>query len=217
MKKRFTDIDIWKKPWFRKLTTQEKLTWYYIKDDCDNVGVWEPDFDIAEIRIGSKIDWDEFVNKCNGNIEILSNGKYFLNDFCIFQYGILSEESRSKPIQSYITMLKKHHLFKGYVKVMERLKDKDKDKEKEKEKEIRKYADNVRMAEGEYNKLLSNYGKKQVDRMVQKLDNYKGSNGKKYKSDYRAILTWVIESVGAVEIEHNKMSDAEKEYFKENE
>ena len=25
--------------------------------------------------------------------------------------------------------------------------------------------------------------------------NYKGSSGKKYKSDYRAILTWVIDKV----------------------
>ena len=27
------------------------------------------------------------------------------------------------------------------------------------------------------------------------LDNYKGSSGKTYKSDYRAILSWVIEKI----------------------
>ena len=29
--------------------------------------------------------------------------------------------------------------------------------------------------------------------MIQILDNYKGANGKKYKSDYRAILNWVVD------------------------
>ena len=28
--------------------------------------------------------------------------------------------------------------------------------------------------------------------MIEILDNYKGQNGKKYKSDYRAILNWVV-------------------------
>jgi hypothetical protein len=31
--------------------------------------------------------------------------------------------------------------------------------------------------------------------MIEVLDNYKGANGKKYKSDYRAILNWVVERV----------------------
>ena len=29
-------------------------------------------------------------------------------------------------------------------------------------------------------------------RMIEILDNYKGSSGKKYSSDYRAILNWVV-------------------------
>ena len=28
--------------------------------------------------------------------------------------------------------------------------------------------------------------------MIEILDNYKGSKGKKYRSDYRAILNWVV-------------------------
>ena len=29
--------------------------------------------------------------------------------------------------------------------------------------------------------------------MIEILDNYKGAKGKRYKSDYRAILTWVVD------------------------
>lgn len=36
---------------------------------------------------------------------------------------------------------------------------------------------------------------------VEVLDNYKGSTGKKYKSDYRAILSWVVDKYKE---KHNK-------------
>lgn len=53
------------------------------------------------------------------------------------------------------------------------------------------YAEFVTMTEDEHNKLIKEYGSAQTARMIEKLDNYKGSVGKKYKSDYRAILNWV--------------------------
>ena len=34
---------------------------------------------------------------------------------------------------------------------------------------------------------------KATKRMIEILDNYKGAKGKRYKSDYRAILTWVVD------------------------
>lgn len=54
-----------------------------------------------------------------------------------------------------------------------------------------KYAEFVDMTEEEHNKLVREYGEETTARMIEKLDNYKGSVGKKYKSDYRAILNWV--------------------------
>lgn len=59
----------------------------------------------------------------------------------------------------------------------------------------KKYAEYVFMTEKEYNTLIERYGKEKTTLMIEKLDNYKGSKGKKYKSDYRAILTWVVETV----------------------
>lgn len=57
------------------------------------------------------------------------------------------------------------------------------------------YAEFVKMTEAEYEKLVTKYGKSMVDKMIEKLDNYKGAHGKKYKSDYRAILNWVADEV----------------------
>jgi hypothetical protein len=57
------------------------------------------------------------------------------------------------------------------------------------------YAEFVKLTETEYNKLIDRYGKEKSKRMIEVLDNYKGANGKKYKSDYRAILSWVVDRV----------------------
>lgn len=54
------------------------------------------------------------------------------------------------------------------------------------------YAEFVKMNEKEYQKLKDQYGEQPLKNMIEILDNYKGSTGKKYKSDYRAILNWVI-------------------------
>ena len=58
-----------------------------------------------------------------------------------------------------------------------------------------KYAEFVKMTEVEYSKLCKKHGKEFTTLCVDKLNNYKGSKGKKYKSDYRAILSWVIDEI----------------------
>lgn len=55
-----------------------------------------------------------------------------------------------------------------------------------------KYAEFVTMTEDEYAKLVKEYGEAGAARLVELLDNYKGANGKRYNSDYRAILNWVV-------------------------
>ena len=60
------------------------------------------------------------------------------------------------------------------------------------EKKI-EYADTVFLLKNEYNKLIKDHGNDNTNLFISVLDNYKGSNGKKYKSDYKAILSWVID------------------------
>jgi len=70
------------------------------------------------------------------------------------------------------------------------------DKENIKDKKIQ-YADYVNMKESEYEKLINKYGEKFTKECINVLDNYKGSKGKKYQDDYRAILNWVVKRVEA--------------------
>jgi len=56
-----------------------------------------------------------------------------------------------------------------------------------------KYADFVSLTNAEYEALVAKLGEEATKRCIEILDNYKGATGKKYKSDYRAILNWVVE------------------------
>lgn len=67
------------------------------------------------------------------------------------------------------------------------------DSKGKKEEEKIHFADFVTMTNAEYEKLVSTYGKEFADQCINILDNYKGSKGKEYKSDYRAILSWVVD------------------------
>ena len=204
MKKRLHDIDIWNKLWFRRLSHAEKLAWLYIKDRCDNVGVWEPDKEMLNFFIGDDIDLKEMAIKLNGNVEVLKNGKWWLIDFCDFQYGILDEESKSKPIMSYIKLLKHHGLwtqYKGYAKGMQRvsvtLKDKDKDKDKDKEKEKEKeYAPTVSMLPNTYTDLCKRFGKGVIDEYIEKISDWQLSNGKRKKDMAATIKNWMRRDKG---------------------
>jgi len=70
-----------------------------------------------------------------------------------------------------------------------------------KELEKKSYAEFVAMTEDEHSKLVARFGEADTAWMIEKLDNHKGAGGQKYKSDYRAILKWVV---GALEEERNK-------------
>lgn len=59
--------------------------------------------------------------------------------------------------------------------------------------EKNQYAENVSMTNAEYEALIEKLGENGAKRCIEILDNYKGASGKKYKSDYRAILNWVIQ------------------------
>ena len=57
------------------------------------------------------------------------------------------------------------------------------------------YAEFVKMSEANYDRLVKLYGKAFADACIVELDLYKGAKGKKYKDDYRAILSWVVDRV----------------------
>lgn len=67
------------------------------------------------------------------------------------------------------------------------------------------FAEFVSMTNDEYTSLVAKAGEQGAKRCIEILDNYKGSSGKKYNSDYRAILNWVITRY---EEEHSKADNA---------
>jgi hypothetical protein len=84
MAKRFTNTDKWKKQWFKKLNTKQKLFWLYILDDCNHAGIWDVVF-------------------------IDNREKVFIPKFIEFQYGELNPNSR--PHISVINLLEKYNLM----------------------------------------------------------------------------------------------------------
>ena len=55
-----------------------------------------------------------------------------------------------------------------------------------------RYAEYVYFTEAEFKTLCTRYGDDVVARFIEILNSYKGANGKEYKSDYFAVLTWVV-------------------------
>lgn len=109
MAKRFTDTDKWKKPFIRALDAPYKLLWFYILDDCDHAGIWQVDFEVAQIRIGQQVDHKKAMLIFGDRIEIFDDGKkWFLRDFIEFQYGQLTEKNRLH--QSVLNILNKNKL-----------------------------------------------------------------------------------------------------------
>lgn len=66
------------------------------------------------------------------------------------------------------------------------------DAKRQNKPEKRKFAEFVSMTNDEYSSLVIKLGEQGTQRCIEILDNYKGQSGKTYKSDYRAILNWVI-------------------------
>jgi predicted transcriptional regulator len=66
------------------------------------------------------------------------------------------------------------------------------------------FAEFVTMTNDEYSSLVVKLGSEEAaQRCIELLDNYKGANGKKYKNDYRAILSWVIQKYREEQLREN--------------
>lgn len=72
---------------------------------------------------------------------------------------------------------------------------KTKQKGNKKERETIAFRDNVFLTQKEYDRLLEKYGQDRTDKMLDKLDSYKGSSGKTYENDSKAITSWVVDEI----------------------
>lgn len=131
MSKRFSDSDKWKKKWFRNLSALHKSFWLYLIDNCNHAGIWEVDWELAQMFFKEKIEEEEIKIAFKKQYKELQNGKkWLIIDFVSFQYGELNPEN--KVHKSIISLLRKE----GDIKTLSSpyIGDKDKDKDKGKDK-----------------------------------------------------------------------------------
>jgi len=129
--KRFTETAKWADPWFLALSLDSKLAFWYITENCDGAGVWDPNKRLANFCFTRDIDWDAVKSELGDRVEVLPSGKWHLTRFVDFQYGTLSADCRP---HAFVIKLREKHGIKGYPKGMDTLTDTDKEKDKETEK-----------------------------------------------------------------------------------
>ena len=138
MAKRFTDSTKWSKPFIRSMKAPYKLLWLYILDECDHAGIWQVDFEVAQVKIGEIINLETALQQLSGKIYPFADGeKWFIPDFIDFQYGVLNPENRAH--NSVIQLLNKYNLsleIKPLTSPLQGAMDIDKDKDKDMVKEI---------------------------------------------------------------------------------
>ena len=153
MAKRFIDTGILKHHFTRGLEAPLKLLLLHLFTDCNNAGMWQVDFEIAEIIIGHKIDRKKAEKAFENKVVKLKDGAiWFIPDFIDFQYGKLQEKNPAH--KNIIALLLKENLIdsdynlkvlpstfgvpsKGTMD-MDKEKEKEKVMEKEKESEPKK-------------------------------------------------------------------------------
>jgi hypothetical protein len=111
MAKRFTDTDKWRKSFFKSLTSDYKLLWLYITDDCNHAGLWFVDLEVASLRIGADYNYQDCIDNFQDKVVEISNDMWFIPSFLEFQYG----SKLSKKNNVYVSIekvLNKYNLHK---------------------------------------------------------------------------------------------------------
>lgn len=216
MAKRFTDTEKWKKMFLRKLKTSYKVFWLYLLDECSHAGIWDVDFETAEIKTGEKLSEKIALELFQEKILPFDNfKKWFIPDFIEFQYGDLKIDNRVHA--SVIQNLSKYNLIdsqnkplisplqramdKDKVKDMDKLKAKDKEKDPENKielthplaifamslKNVSKLSE--QLSDTQCEKLTSKFSKEILEDVLAAMENYKDLL-KKYTSVYLTINNW---------------------------
>jgi hypothetical protein len=120
MAKRFTCTEKWNKKFLRGLQAPYKLLWFYILDECSVAGIWEVDFEVAQIKIGEKLNEQKAIEAFSERIVLISNGdKWFIPPFIEFQYGKLQDTNRAHT--KAIETLKKFCLLNDRLEIIKPL------------------------------------------------------------------------------------------------
>ena len=160
------------------------------------------------------IDIEKFINDCLEDYELFEQDdeKFYSNSLLRRMQekekkSVIAREKAEKRRNNNATALQQQCSSNANKvnksKVNKSKINENKVNKKEQEEKIH-FADFVSMTNAEHQKLVSTYGTEFTDQCITVLDNYKGANGKTYKSDYRAILNWVIDKVKEQQAKNKK-------------
>lgn len=107
--KRFTETDKWRDHWFRSLSAQAKLLWGYLTDNCDKIGLFELNLNIASQDCGIKIEQSHMA-ELSDRVQWVSKTRVFIPKFIRFQYGEL--KSACPPHRTIIKLVEEHGLVR---------------------------------------------------------------------------------------------------------
>ncbi len=187
MAKRFTDSRLWEKRWFRSMNTEHKLFWVFLINTCDLAGVWDVDIELAEFKLGIKIDKDKFLLDLGDKITILDEEKWMITKFISFQYGTLSESCN--PHKAVLKRLSELDI-KGYPKGISTLEEQEQDKDQDKEQD--KKANQISKIDLEV--LQSEFPLVDVKLQFESFKDWMLATGKVYRNYNAAFRNWLRRS-----------------------
>tara|TARA_R110000823_G_scaffold265327_1_gene385260 strand:- start:49 stop:633 length:585 start_codon:yes stop_codon:yes gene_type:complete len=138
--KRFTDAEKWKDPFFENLNNNFKLIWLYLLDDCDNAGIWNKSIKRLNFHCNTSVTEKELQQIFKKRLYPITEDKWFIPKFMIFQYGVDWFDSNNKAVISarrkleHLNIIVDNTLSIPYQYSIDTVKDKDKDKDKSKDK-----------------------------------------------------------------------------------
>jgi len=220
---RFTNTDKWADSWFANLKPIEKLLFIYLYENCDIAGFIEINLKRWAVDIGAELKTIEGALKGLDRGIIFSKDKdcLYIRNFLKHQKNYpLAENNRAHQgiLKRFIIYRHKFDIedinefiergFEGALKGLNSpygigngngngIGNGIGNGNGKGEPKKKKYAEYVSLTEEEYQKLCDEHTQGNADLFIQILNNYKGAKGKTYKSDYLAILNWVIEKTKA--------------------
>jgi hypothetical protein len=113
MAKRFTDTDKWKDEWYTDLPNDYKIIWQYLLDTCDNAGIYKRNIKLLNIMCNTNVSETDILNAYKLRVTPISDEKWIINKFCVFQYGPDFLESKNKAVISVVNKLIENNLYQS--------------------------------------------------------------------------------------------------------
>jgi len=113
MAKRFTDTDKWKDEWYTELSNDYKVIWQYLLDTCDNAGIYKRNIKLLNVMCNTNVSESDILRIFKDRVTAISEDKWIINKFCVFQYGADFLQSKNKAVISAVNKLIESNLYES--------------------------------------------------------------------------------------------------------